>query len=95
MAVNKKKYKYLLKFMAQACESAQDHMQYCLDEVNREDYLQCTTYQISCWLCHNTKDGRGGVETNIVLEDLISEFHSFEWWKRRLQNLVDEFGGWR
>lgn len=87
----------LIRFMAQACHYAQDHITgwgYEDPNVDREYLLQCTSHQIACFLAQNTVDGSDGVETEIVLEQLVSpEIREIEEWESIFKGIVEEFGG--
>lgn len=97
----------LLDFMAKACLYAQEHIcdpqAWPQDKGNRSNLLQCTSYQIACFLAQNTVEGEAGVESNIILDDLASTkknadgfmIHSLAEWKKILNKLVKEMGGWK
>lgn len=102
-----KECEQLLNFMAEACHYAQEH---CGDPQawpknmqEREQLLQCTSYQMACFLAQNTFDGGNGVEWDVVLKDLIAcktnkhgmMVKSIAEWKRILRKLVKELGGWK
>ena len=101
-----KKHEQLLDFMAKACHYAQEHVG-CPDAwsktgAEREQLLQCTSFQMACFLAQNTVDGRNGVEWEIVIAPLISSkldkngmmAKSVEQWKKILNKIVIELGGW-
>ncbi len=84
----------LIRFMANACYYSQDFIKdWELSLEDREQHLQCTSYQIACFLAQNTKDGNGGVEATIVIDELVGETKSEEAWERIIWKLVAEFGG--
>jgi len=99
----------LLKFMAKACYYAQSHMadpQAWDNEfpyTDRKYLLQCTSYQVACFLAQNTVKGINGVEFEIVLEELADKkldenglmLKDWEDWEVLLQKLVDDLGGWK
>jgi len=95
----------LLDFMANACYYAQSH---CGDPeawegVDRDYLLQCTSYQMACFLAQNTVEGCNGVEWEIVMDDLGDDTldedgmmcKSVDEWKKILGGLVEELGGWK
>jgi len=95
-----KKKNTLLTFIAQACSYAQEHIDdadaWATDPASREELLQCVSYQAACFLSQNTVDGGGGVEWDIVLEDLTAyPKKSVEAWCVIIQTNVDYFGGWK
>jgi len=90
----------LLKFMAQACHYAQEHIEGWHDEADlstpsREDLLQCTSFQMACFLAQNTVNGDGGVEWDVVIEQLEEPIRSEKEWTKILKALVKELGGWK
>ena len=101
-----KKHEQLLDFMAKACHYAQEHVgcpdAWFKDKGHREQLLQCTSYQMACFLAQNTVKGKEGVEWEIVITPLISPkldkncmmTKSVEQWKKILNKIVRELGGW-
>ena len=97
----------LLDFMAKACYYAQVHVgdpdAWSKDEIDRENYLQCVSFQMACFFAQNTRDGKHGVEWSIVIEELINTglnnkgmmVKSVKEWKKILQETVDDLGGWK
>ena len=97
----------LLKFMAQACYYAQSHIAdpqaWSDKELERGNYLQCTSYQVACFLAQNTVEGINGVDSEIIIEELVSTklddnglmLKDWEDWEVLLQKLVDDHGGWK
>lgn len=87
----------LLIFMAQACHYAQGHIDGCeLDDpsFDRELALQCTSYMISCFLAQNTKLGRGGVESDIIIEELVeTPMKSIAEWTDIILEISFDLGG--
>lgn len=101
------KNELLLDFMAKACHYAQEH---CGDPQawpknvgDRANLLQCTSFQVACFLAQSTEKGDSGVESNVVLKELSSNrknkhglmIKSVEQWKRIILKLVKELGGWK
>ncbi len=91
----------LLTFMARACHYAQEHILDWHDEADlstpsRETLLQCTSYQMACFLCQNTVHGDWGVGWDIIIEELDNNRLLTEAeWKKILRRLVKELGGWK
>lgn len=97
----------LLDFMAKACHYAQEHCgdpdAWYKDEEHRTQSLQCVSYQMACFLAQNTVDGRGGVDWSVVIDELIDAklnkggmmVKSVPEWKKILQDIVDDLGGWK
>lgn len=101
------KNEQLLDFMAKACMYTQEHcgdpQAWPKDEGNRNNLLQCTSYQMACFLSQNTVYGGNGVECNVLLNELASTkknregmmMKSVAQWKRIILKLVKELGGWK
>lgn len=90
----------LLDFMADACHYAQEHIDdpaaWPTDKYDREEYLQCVSHQMACFLSQNTKHGHNGVETAVVLGPLCEyPMKSAEEWKSILEKEVNDLGGWK
>ena len=97
----------LLTFMAQACHYAQSHCgaayAWSKDKGARENLLECTSFQMACFIAQNTIEGNEVVEWNVILESLIDNetdrqgmmCKSIAEWKKILQTIVDEYGGWK
>lgn len=94
------KPKHLLKFLAKACCYAQAHIDdadaWDVTPGNRETLLQCVSYQVACFLAQNTQLGGNGVEWECVLGPLIKHpMKSEKRWRKIIQKLADELGGWK
>jgi hypothetical protein len=97
----------LLDFMAKMCHYAQEHcgdpQVWSMEPHDREQTLQCTSYQVACFLAQNTVNGSGGVESDVILSELTQNVldkngmmcQSIGEWKSILQSIVDELGGWK
>lgn len=90
----------LVTFMAKACHYAQQHIDdaqaWPTDEVEREDYLQCVSYQMACFFSQNTKHGWEGVDWDVVMPELATHpMKSVNHWKKILNQIADELGGWK
>jgi hypothetical protein len=90
----------LLSFMAKACHYAQEHIDdeeaWPIGEVEREDYLQCVSYQMACFLAQNTVLGYNGVESDAVLKELAERpMKSERQWTTILEGIVLRLGGWK
>jgi|TARA_R110000803_G_scaffold122915_1_gene190903 hypothetical protein len=90
----------LLDFMAKTCFYSQSHVQ---DLYGRENRLKCTSFIISCFLSENTKEGGSGVESNVILKELVNSpidsdnqiRRTEDEWRAILQLRVIEQGGWK
>ena len=96
----------LLDFMANACYYAQEHVgdpdAWGKNIEDRENHLQCVSFQMACFLCQNTINGKDGVDWSIVIEELIDTklnkgmmVKSVKEWKKILQDIADDLGGWK
>lgn len=88
--------KSLITVMAQMCHFAQEHVgdPDAWDHNDLEAYMICPSYQISCFLAQNTKEGNQGVEWEIVHEQLCEmPVKSIAKWEKIIGDLVEDFGG--
>lgn len=90
----------LVTFMAKACYYAQEHIDdaeaWPQSQIDRENYLTCVSFQMSCFLAQNTKLGKGGVDCTVVIEELIERpMKSEKEWEKILNNIAKELGGWK
>ena len=88
----------MVSFLARACMYAQSHVgdpdAWDHSRGNLENLLQCTSYQIACFLAQNTRRGSAGVEWEIVINELCDmPVKSEQWWEAKISKLVDDFGG--
>ena len=97
------KQKELVNFMAEAMHYAQEHcgdpQEWAMDKENRAKRFACCSYQVACFLAQNTRNGSGGVEWEVILDDLCgtkpSPVKSIAQWRRILQGLAAVLGGWK
>jgi len=90
----------LVTFMAKACHYAQSHIDdeaaWPVEPAEREDYLQCVSMQMACFLAQNTPLGNGGVEWDVVLGELVEHpMKSSNQWEKILNQKAKELGGWK
>ena len=90
----------LLTFMAKACFYAQEHVDdgqaWPLDEVHREQYFCCVSFQMACFLAQNTVRGHEGVEWEVVIDELTEHPMKTErQWRTILDRIAKkQLGGW-
>ncbi len=88
----------LLTMMAKACHYAQQHiddLESWTDPQTREYMLECTSYQMACFLAQNTAEGRHGIEWDVVYDDLLAQpGKTEEQWADILGGIAKELGGW-
>ena len=82
------------------CYYAQSHIDdsdtWSITPENRENLLQCTSFQIACFLSNNTVDGEDGVEWDIVIKELVEHpMKSETEWENILNRKANELGGWK
>lgn len=99
--------KELVDFMAEACHYAQEHCgdpdAWSRDGANREHLLQCTSFQMACFLSHNTVNGDDGVGWEVIIDHLTDSktdkngmmVKSVEEWKKILNKIAKQYGGWK
>lgn len=90
----------ILDAMSHACRFAQDHIDdgnaWPTDEESRIQLLQCTSYQIACFLCRSTVLGEHGVDWSIVIDELSQHpSKSVKEWRKIINKKVKELGGWK
>lgn len=82
-------------FMAQMCHYAQGHVSNPdLDHIHIEYMMQCTSFQVACFLAQNTVEGTNGVEWEIVHKELCMPEKSVEEWQKIINSCAKDFGGW-
>jgi len=89
----------LLTMMAKACHYAQQHvddLESWTDPQLREYMLECTSYQMACFLAQNTVEGQqAGVEWDVVYADLLAHpGKTEEQWADILGGIAQELSGW-
>ena len=92
----------LIDFLAKACHYAQEHVgdpdAWSMKGEDREQYFQCVSYQVACFLAQNTVHGKEGVEWDIVISELVDTkppVKSEKYWKKTINKIAKEFGGWK
>ena len=90
----------LVNYMAKSCYYAQEHIDdldaWPEDVTERGDLLQCTSFQMACFLAQNTINGNEGVDWEIVWDELVQHpMKSEKEWKKILNNIAKELGGWK
>lgn len=89
----------LVEMLAKACVYAQSHIDdldaWSGNREGRRYLLQCTSYQVACFLSQNTRDGDGGVDWDIVVEELIAHpMKDEKTWQEILNLKAELYGGW-
>jgi hypothetical protein len=88
----------LVGHLAKWCSYAQEH----IDDLeawpsgiaDREDLLQCTSYQVACFVAQNTKYGHGGVPFDVVLPHLAEHpAKTPAEWEAILRQVIAAYGG--
>jgi hypothetical protein len=99
MKTNKDKI-MLPTFMAKACSYAQEHVDdseaWPNDLLAREKYFTCVSFQMSCFFAQNTVYGKEGVESDIVISELVElPMKSEKIWQKIINKIAKELGGWK
>jgi hypothetical protein len=89
----------LVDYLARSCAYAQGHIDdldaWPADTVAREELLQCTSYQVACFLAQSTKLGHGGVPWDVVIPELVEHPAKSEGrWAEIITGIAEEYGGW-
>ena len=88
----------LVSYLAQSCSYAQEH----IDDLGawpslpaeRAQLLQCTSYQVACFIAQNTRLGKGGVPWEVVIDELVEHpAKSIPEWEAIIEDIVNEYGG--
>jgi len=89
--------KNLANILAQICHYAQSHIDdydaWPKDKPARQDYLQCTSMTVACFLAQNTILGDEGVEWGIVIEKLVEPIRNIKEWEKIFNQLIKNLGG--
>lgn len=90
----------LIDFLAQACHYAQEHIDdadaWGVDKDTRENLLQCTSFQVACFLSQNTVDGNQGVDWDVVISQLVEHpAKTIKQWEVIIAELAKQYGGWK
>jgi hypothetical protein len=88
----------LISFLAKACYYAQEHIDdaqaWDISPENREQLLQCTSYQVACFISQNTVDGGDGVEWCVVIDELVEHpMKSEKQWEKIITKMIKVYGG--
>jgi len=89
----------LVTFLAKACSYAQEHIDdphaWSIDSLDRENRLQCTSFQIACFLSQNTILGNAGMDWDIIIEELVEHpMKTEQEWEKILNKIAKGYGGW-
>lgn len=100
MKTKTEKQMTLPTFMAKACMYAQEHIDdidaWPHDDAIREMYLTCVSFQMACFFSQNTVHGKEGVDSTILIDELITLPKKTEkQWLRIIEMMAKEFGGWK
>ena len=92
----------LLDYLAISCYNAQelchDSSVWPMDREERENLFVCVSHIASCFIAQNTVQGKWGVDSTIILEELIDTnppMKSESRWKKIISQIADDFGGWK
>lgn len=90
----------LVTVLAKACYYAQQHIDdpdaWSMNKVDREQLLQCTSFQMACFLAQNTVLGNEGVDWDVIIGELVQRpMKSEAEWEQILNDIAMSLGGWR
>ena len=96
MSMTRQQPQSLVELLAQLCAYAQEHVNdkdaWPTDPESRSSLLQCTSFQVACFIAQNTILGDDGVEADVVLDQLIQyPAKTIEQWKAILRPIVDSY----
>lgn len=91
----------LEQFLAKSCHYAQEHIgdaeAWSMDTLNRHRLLQCTSYQVACFISQNTVAGGSGVDWDVVITELVANdppVKTEAQWREIIAKIASEYGGW-
>lgn len=58
-----------------------------------ENWMQHTSFVVACFLAQNTLKGSGGVDWDVVQQELVGPVLTKEQWKKIVEKLVKELSG--
>jgi hypothetical protein len=84
--------------LAKMCHYAQEHVgdpeAWDHSKGALETLMQCTSYQVACFIAQNTVGGRAGVEWDIVLKELCEmPVKSEKKWEKIINKMIKLYGG--
>jgi len=74
-------------YFAQSHSADQDAWGYMIESMMHVSFV------VSCLICHNTKHGSNGVDSDLVIKELVGPVLSLKDWKKIIKNLVKDYGG--
>ena len=84
----------LVDYLAKSCAYAQEHIDgWEISKAERESLLQCTSFQVACFLAQNTLYGFEGVEWEVVIKELSDKMKSEKAWKKIINAKIKRLGG--
>lgn len=85
----------LKTMLANMCFCSHNLLEAITDPQLRESMFICTSHTVACAIARNTKYGADGVETNIILAELVNPAQmTYVFWTHTIQKIADGFGGW-
>lgn len=92
----------LLDYLAKSCYYAQEHCHdpdaWSMEHAERNTMFQCVSHQVACFIAQNTVLGNDGVDSTIILDELIDTkppMKSEDHWKKIISQIADDYGGWK
>ena len=78
--------------IAQICWFAQGHW-FDNKEDMSYDHMTTVSHVVACMLAQNTVYGNDGVDSNVVIEELVDDIKEFGEWQYIIQRKIDNLGG--
>jgi hypothetical protein len=89
----------LLDYLARSCAYAQEHIDdldaWPASASRRLELLQCTSFQVACFLAQTTQQGEDGVFWDVVIDQLVEHPAKSEAeWTAIIDGIANSYGGW-
>jgi len=86
-----KEREVLVDTCAKICHYAQDHSRDWMRPFRDEDAFQHTSYTVACFIAQSSLTYDDGVEWDVVLDQLMSDFKTITEWQEIISNLVADY----
>ncbi len=86
-----KEREVLVDTCAKICHYAQEHSHDWDAEFRDENAFQHTSYTVACFIAQSSLTYNDGVEWDVVLDQLMSDFKTITEWQEIISNLVADY----
>jgi len=86
-----KEREVLVETCAKICHYAQEHSHDWDAEFRDENAFQHTSYTVACFIAQSSLTYNDGVEWDVVLDQLMSDFKTITEWQEIISNLVTDY----